>query len=107
MPQREDFREYVALAVRKGPKLALRIGVKYLKVKKKAQRAERRFRRRLETSGMDPESAARLAEMYSSTTSIRAVMKLVGVPGNVFGNGRKRAGPRHPAIPPHQAPDCL
>jgi hypothetical protein len=79
----------LAIVLAKSPKLLLKLSWRYLKIKKQAQRAEKAFRRRLEASGMDHETATRLAEKYSSTVSLRHMMKELGIPGSVFGNGKK------------------
>lgn len=83
-PHREDVARYVGIALRKGPKVMLKIGWRYLKVKKKAQRAEALFRERLLASGMDADQADRLSERYSSTVSIRQLLQTMGVPGSTF-----------------------
>jgi hypothetical protein len=78
-----------AYALAKAPGAAIRIGWKWLRVKKKAQRAEKLFRKRLESAGMDREDARRLAESYASTAKLRKFMVGMGIPGRMFnGNGR-------------------
>ncbi len=90
MPKREEIPKIVGIAIAKSPKLVLKLSWRYLKAKKQAQRAETIFRRRLEASGMDPETAAELADRYASTVSIRHFMKELGVPSRVFnGNNGK------------------
>jgi hypothetical protein len=79
--------KYVRLALTKAPKIVLKIGWRYLKVKRKARKAETIFRKRLLAGGMDPESAARLAEDYASTVSIRQIITTMGVPGKALDNG--------------------
>ncbi len=88
MPNREDIPRLVGTVIAKSPKLVLKIGLRYLRAKKKAQRAEAIFRGRLEAAGMDPQEVERLAEMYSSTVSLRQLMRQMGVPGKVL-NGKK------------------
>ncbi len=88
MPRREELPKLLGVFLYKSPKMLLKISWRYLKVKKQAQRAEKAFRQQLEDGGMDPEAAARLAEKYSSTVSLRQLMKEVGAPGqimNLFG----------------------
>lgn len=89
MPNREELPKIVGVVMAKSPKLLLKLSWRYLKMKKRAQRAERTFRQRLEASGMDPEMAARLAERYTSTVSIRHLLKEIGLPGKMFGGNGK------------------
>ena len=84
MPRRKELPKLLGVIISKSPKLLLKLSWRYLKVKKQAQRAEKTFRKQLEVGGMDPETAALLAEKYSSTASIRQLMKEVGVPGKVM-----------------------
>ncbi len=89
MPGREELPKIVGVVIAKSPKLLLKLSWRYLKMKKRAQRAERTFRQQMEASGMDPETAARLAERYTSTVSIRHLLKETGIPGRIFGNNGK------------------
>jgi hypothetical protein len=84
MPERDDIPKIVGVAIAKSPKLVLKISWRYLKAKKQAQRAETIFRKRLEASGMDPRTAAELADRYASTVSLRHIMKQLGIPGIAF-----------------------
>ena len=89
-PQREDVAKYVGIALSKGPRVMLKIGWRYLKVKKKAQRAETLFKQHLLASGMEADQVDRLADQYSSTVSIRQLLQTMGVPGRTFKeNGHK------------------
>jgi hypothetical protein len=89
MTQREALPKLIGVVIAKSPKLLLKLSWRYLKMKKQAQRAEKEFRERLEASGMDPETAARFAEQYGSTVSIRQMMKGIGIPNGVFGKNGK------------------
>ena len=89
MPRRDDVPRYVALALSKAPGAALRVGWSWLRVKKKAQRAEKLFRKRLEAAGMEKELARRLAERYASTVKLRKLMREFGVSGGIL-NGNNR-----------------
>ena len=89
MPSREEMPKLLAVVLAKSPKLLLKVSWRYLKIKKQAQRAEVAFRRRLEASGMDHGTATRLAEKYSSTVSLRHMLKEFGFPGSIFNNGKK------------------
>jgi hypothetical protein len=89
MPSREEIPKIVGIALAKSPKLVLKLSWRYLRAKKAAQRAERTFRRRLEASGMDPETAAELADKYASTVSLRHLMKEIGAGRILNGNNGK------------------
>ena len=84
MPSREEMPKIIGIVLAKSPKLVLKISWRYLKAKKKAQRAEAVFRKRLKAKGIDGEAIDRLAEKYSSTVSLRAMMKEIGIPGIAF-----------------------
>ncbi len=90
MPRREELPKLLGVVLYKSPKLLLKVSWRYLKVKKQAQRAEKAFRKQLEDGGMDPEAAARLAEKYGSTASLRQMIKEAGVPGQVMNLFGKR-----------------
>jgi len=89
MPGREELPKIIGVVIAKSPKLLLKLSWRYLRMKKQAQRAERTFRRQLEASGMDPEVAAQFAERYTSTVSIRHLLKETGIPSRIFGNNGK------------------
>ena len=91
MPTREEVPKLIGIVLAKSPKAILKISWRYLKAKKKAQRAEAIFIKRMLASGMDRETAERLAEMYTSTVSLRKILKEVGIPGSVF-NGDNGKG---------------
>ena len=90
MPTREEMPKLIGIILAKSPKLILKVSWRYLKAKKMAQRAEAVFRKRLKAKGMDQETIDKLAEKYSSTISLRAMMKQIGGPGALFsGNNGK------------------
>ena len=90
MPSREEMPKIIGIVLAKSPKLVLKISWRYLKAKKKVQRAETVFRKRLKAKGIDGEAIDKLAEKYSSTVSLRAMMKEIGIPGITFnGDNRK------------------
>jgi hypothetical protein len=90
MTRREEIPKLIGIVLAKSPKVVLKISWRFLKAKKKAQRAGTIFIRRMEASGMDREMAEKLAERYTSTVSLRKMMKELGVPGPVFdGNNGK------------------
>ncbi len=84
MPTREEMPKLIGIVLSRSPKVVLKVSWRYLRAKKKAQRAEKVFRRRLRDRGMDEGSIDRLAEMYISTVSLRSMMKELGIPGPVF-----------------------
>jgi hypothetical protein len=89
MPSSEEIPRIIGIVLAKSPKIVLKLSWRYLKTKKKAQRAEKVFRRTLEAKGLEPEMIERLAERYSSTVSLRAMMKELGLPGSALnGDGR-------------------
>jgi hypothetical protein len=89
LPINEEVQQYVTLAITKGPKVALKLGWRFLKVKKKAQRAEAIFRRRLVASGLDPETAQRLTDRYGSTVSVRSILQTIRFRGRALDNGNE------------------
>lgn len=89
MPPKDDPMKYVAMAVAKGPKIALKLGWQYLRIKKRAQRAEKVFRKKLLAAGLEKETAERLAERYASTVRLKELLRTIGVPGSAMGNGRR------------------
>ena len=84
MPRREEVPKMLGIVLAKSPKMILKVSWRYLRAKKKAQRAEVIFIKRMEASGMDREMAQKLAERYTSTVSIRKMIKEIGIPGSVF-----------------------
>ena len=81
MPSRDDVRKYVGIVLTKAPVLIFMLGIKYLKIKRRARKAEKTFRKRLLASGVDRDVADRLSEQYGSTVSIREMLS------NFSGNG--------------------
>jgi ABC-type long-subunit fatty acid transport system fused permease/ATPase subunit len=74
--------KWVAVAISMGTVATVRVGWAFLRAKKKAQRAERRFRRQLVSGGMDEEMARQLAERYIETVRLRKL-----VTGAIRGRG--------------------
>jgi len=66
--------KWVAVAISMGTLAILRFSWAFLRAKKKAQRAERRFRKQLVSGGMDEEMARRLAERYVETVRLRKLV---------------------------------
>jgi len=56
------------------PKMALKLGVPFLRMKKRVQKAERQFRTGLEESGMPPGLARELSDQYAKDLSIRRIV---------------------------------
>ena len=71
MPDRTDIIRFAAVATTVGLVAMLRVGWAYLKAKKKAQRAEHRFRKGLIAGGMNEEMARRLSEKYIESVRLR------------------------------------
>ena len=90
MPPTDEMRRTIGVVLAKGPRVVLKIGWRFLRVKKKAQRAEIQFRKKLMASGMDREMAYRLADKYASTVSIRQLLQQFGFPRWTFDNGNKK-----------------
>lgn len=67
--------KWVAVAISMGTLAVMRTGWAFLRAKKKAQRAERRFRSQLVSGGMDEETARRLSERYIETLRLRKLVK--------------------------------
>lgn len=88
MPPNGEVSKYIGVAIAKGPKVMVKIGWRFLKVKRKARKAETLFKRRLIDGGMDPGSAAHLAEAYGSTVSIRQLLQTMGIPGKALENDK-------------------
>ncbi len=84
MPRREEIPKIVGVVLAKSPKVILKLSWRFLKAKKKAQRAEVIFKKRMVASGMDRETAKKLAERYTSTVSLRKMVKELGIPGSVM-----------------------
>ncbi len=74
MPNRNDVIRWVAVGTTAGLMALMRVGWAVLKAKKKAQRAERRFRRQLVSGGMDEETARRLSESYIESVRVRKIL---------------------------------
>jgi hypothetical protein len=90
MPPTDDLRRTIGVVLAKSPRIILKVGWRYLRVKKKAQRAEIQFRKKLMASGMDQETAYKLADKYASTVSIRQFLKQFGFPRRTFGNDNRK-----------------
>jgi hypothetical protein len=75
MPDRSDLIRFAAVATTVGLVAMLRVGWAYLMAKKKAQRAERRFRKGLIAGGMDEEMARRLSEKYIESVRLRRYIR--------------------------------
>jgi hypothetical protein len=78
--RKEDLPKILATIGWTVPPMAFRLGVKYLRMKRQSQRAARRFRAGLESGGMPPELASRLADTYSVDLSIHKMLRGLGIP---------------------------
>ena len=67
-------RSAVLYAAAFGPAVGLKVTVSYLKMKRAARRAEKKFYRELLRSGLPKTEARGLAEEYGSAVSIREII---------------------------------
>jgi hypothetical protein len=79
-----DDRSAVLYGVAMAPPLVWRIGIAYLKMKRRSRRAEKTFRKALLDGGVPETYAKELTNEYTSFLSIRQLLKQVG-PGNIPG----------------------
>jgi hypothetical protein len=68
--------EEVLRVVASTPRMLVNLVISLLRFKREAVRAERRFYRTLVANGMPRREARRLAEVYSSPTSLRSWIKM-------------------------------
>ena len=66
--EREDLPKIVATVIASMPPLVLRLGVKYLRMKKRVQKASKAFEAELVANGIDPGTAWRLAMDYEENS---------------------------------------
>lgn len=76
--RRTDIPKLVATAMTAAPALALRLGVTYLKLKRRSRKMSRAFQARLEKDGVPPDLARKLGEEYGSELSIRKFLDMEG-----------------------------
>jgi len=69
-----DIPKTAAVIIYRVPGLLIRLGFKYLRMKKRSQRATKRFVRNLQANGMPEEEAKKLGELYSTELSIRKLL---------------------------------
>ncbi len=79
--QKTDLPKVVAAIGTKIPLLTIRLGVSYLRLKGRANRASKAFVTELERGGMPPLEAKRLGQTYASDISIRKFLKQTGAGG--------------------------
>jgi hypothetical protein len=70
----DEFVKMVPVLMVEIPKMVLKLGVPFLRMKKRVQKAERQFRTGLEESGMPPELARELSDQYAKDLSIRRII---------------------------------
>jgi hypothetical protein len=73
----------VLMAAAYGPIIAIRVGLQYLRIKRKANKARGRFYNELVRGGVPREQAAELADEYAGGLSIRSFFKAGGM-GSAF-----------------------
>jgi len=69
-----EFVRMVPVLMVEIPKMVFRFGVPFLRMKKRAQKAESHFRTGLIQSGMPPELARELSDQYAKDLSIRRIV---------------------------------
>ncbi len=72
----EEGRSMVMMAASRGPILVLRLSRSYLRMRRSANAARKRFYRELVQNGLPKNEAKDLADEYSSSLSIRSALKL-------------------------------
>ena len=78
---RPDIPKFVAALGTRVPMLAIRLGVSYLRLKGRANKASKAFVSELERGGMPSEHAKRLGAAYASDVSLRKFMRQTGAGG--------------------------
>lgn len=76
MEQRD--RSAVLYAVAYGPTVGLKVTISYLRMKRAARKAEKRFYRELVRSGLPGGEARSLAAEYGAAISVREIMSQLG-----------------------------
>lgn len=67
------------------PSLIIRLGLSYLRGKRRVNRAGREFHRQLLAKGVPPHEARGLTEVYTSQFSLRKLIGEVGLGPGMFG----------------------
>jgi hypothetical protein len=67
-------RSAVLYAIAYGPAIGLKVTISYLRMKRAARRAEKRFFQELIRSGLPRPEAKTLAEEYGAAVSVRSLM---------------------------------
>lgn len=79
--KRPDIPKIVAAVGVKVPMLVVRLGVSYLRLKRRANRASRTFVAELESGGMPSDYARKLGQAYGSDISVRKFLSQTGAGG--------------------------
>lgn len=82
---REEEREAILTVAAFAPILAVRVGISLLKLKRRANKAGKRFYKELVKNGVPPLEARKLAEDYTSVVSIRYWARNLGGLNNLGG----------------------
>jgi hypothetical protein len=75
---RDEDREAFLVVVAFAPALVIRVGISFLKLKRRANKAAKSFYKELLRNGIPPQEARKLADDYTSAVSIRYWTKNVG-----------------------------
>lgn len=79
--QRPDIPKIMATVGVKIPMLAVRLGVSYLRLKRRANKASKTFVAELESGGMPSDYARKLGQAYGSDISVRKFLNQTGAGG--------------------------
>ncbi len=80
--EKPDKVKVFANVMARAPWLVLKVGVAYLRMRRRANRTAKSFEKGMLSKGMPPELARRLANSYGSELSLRKLIR--GMPGGSF-----------------------
>jgi hypothetical protein len=75
---RDEDREAVLTVAAFAPAIVIRIGISFLRLKRQANKAGKRFYKELLRNGIPPHEARKLADDYTSAVSVRYWAKNLG-----------------------------
>ena len=75
---RDPDREAVLTVAAYMPSIAIRVGLSYLRMKRRANKAAKRFYRELVRNGVPPGDARKLADEYIAALSLRHWARTIG-----------------------------
>ncbi len=74
--QEPDKVKVLANIIARAPMLVLRVGIAYLRMKRRANKTSKIFEKGLLSRGMPPEMARRLAYSYEGDLSVRRMLRM-------------------------------